>query len=154
MKKTLQTFFCSSVMRMLLNSGWSAYEKREYCYDRFCGLWRLHLNLKIKNSCRFYDRFLARFKCIVQILAGCELSVSKEGWFFCNSKLLKDLFQFCSHYLVRKERTTSLKVLEYQASDPLLLEHHPTNNAEKKNSHFWQSLQDLSCQIEKKKKKV
>lgn len=37
-------------------------------------------------------------------------------------------------------------------SDPSLLECRPTNDAEKKNSHFWQSLQDLSRQKKKKKK--
>lgn len=44
----------------------------------------------------------------------------------------------------------------YQVTDPSLLECRPTNDAEKKNSHFWQSFQDLSCQThahQKKKKK-
>jgi len=36
-------------------------------------------------------------------------------------------------------------------SDPSLLECCLTNDAEKKNNHFWQSLQDLSCQIKKSK---
>lgn len=39
-------------------------------------------------------------------------------------------------------------------SNPSLLECRPTNDAEKKNSPFWQSLQDLSCQTKKKKSKM
>lgn len=81
------------------------------------------------------------------ILAILSSNYGKEKLDFLEDEIEgKPLDNFYSNYLFSKEKETSLKVLKYHVSDPSLLECCLTNDAEKKNSHFWQTV---SCQTKK-----